>query len=97
MLCSSPQSSTLPHPTAPCLPAQVIQHHPPRAQTEQKIAELQARLASLQESRLTLEKRLKRRRRQFHVLLTSIHHLQSLLGREEAEKEGEEPVSMDTT
>ena len=75
------------------LPAQVIQQHPPRAQTEQRIADLELRLANLLESRETLEKKLDLRRRQFHVLLTSIHRLQGLLGSEAAE----EPVTMDTT
>ena len=80
-----------------CLPAQVIQHHPPRAQTEQRIADLELRLTSLLESRRRREKRLELRRRQFHVLLTSIHRLQGLLSREEGEKEGEDPGVMDTS
>lgn len=77
--------------------AQVIQQHAPRAQTEQKIADLEMRLSNLLDSRQALEERLQLRRRQFHVLLTSIHSLQGLLNTEETEREGEEPVSMDTT
>lgn len=85
-------------PLTPLLPPQVIQQHPPRAETDQKISELEAQLASLLESRQTLERKLELRRRQFHVLLTSIHHLQSLLSKEEeGEREGEEPVAMETT
>lgn len=82
--------------TLSCM-AQVIQHHPPRAQTEQRIADLKLQLSNLLGSRQTLEKRLELRRRQFHVLLTSIHRLQGLLGRENTDREGEEPVTMDTT
>lgn len=77
--------------------AQVIQQHAPRAQTEQRITDLELRLTDLLSSRQSLEKRLQLRRRQFHVLLTSIHSLQGLLNSEETEREGEEPVSMDTT
>ena len=75
--------------------AQVIQQHPPRAQTEQRIADLELRLSSLLESRQSREKRMELRRRQFHVLLTTIHRLQSLLSREETE--GEDTVIMDTS
>lgn len=74
----------------------MIQQHPPRAQTEQRIADLEQCLAGLQESRQGLEKKLELRRRQFHVLLTSIHRLQGLLGGE-PEREAGEPVTMDTT
>lgn len=76
---------------------QVIQQHAPRAQTEHRITDLELRLSDLLGARQTLEKRLELRRRQFHVLLTSIHSLQGLLNSEETEREGEEPVSMDTT
>ena len=76
----------------------MIQEHPPRAQTDQKISELEIKLANLQSTHHTLEERLLLRRRQFHVLLTSIHHLQELLGKEENERDGdEEPVTMDTS
>ena len=77
-------------------PDQVIQCHPPRAETERRISELETRLGQLQETRARLEERLKLRRRQFHVLLTSIHNLQSLLRSDSPDRE-EEPVTMDTT
>ena len=71
-------------------PDQVIQQHQPRLETERRISELEQRLRELEETQGQLEERLLLRRRQFHVLLTSIHHLQNIL------QEGEEPVTMDT-
>ena len=80
------------------LPGQVIQQHPPRAQTEQRISELEVRLEELLSARSSLQEKLELRKRQFHVLLTSIHHLQSLLASEDTpDREGEEPVTMDTS
>ena len=85
-----------------CFSGQVIQEHPPRAQTEQRISELEVRLARIQESRQTLEEKLQLRLRQFHVLLTSVHHLQGLMAEEdneteEGEEEGVEHATMDTS
>ncbi|CAI8016055.1 THO complex subunit 7 homolog [Geodia barretti] len=78
--------------------AKVIQQHPPRAQTEQRISELEVRLEELLSARSSLQEKLELRKRQFHVLLTSIHHLQSLLASEDTpDREGEEPVTMDTS
>lgn len=77
---------------------QVIQHHPARAQTEKKILELELRLQQLQAARSRLQEKLELRQRQFHVLLTSIHHLQNLLALEDSsDKDGDDPVTMDTS
>ena len=76
----------------------MIQQHQPRAETERRISELEVRLQELVAARARLEEKLQLRRRQFHVLLTSVHHLQSLLAAEDSpEREGEDPVIMDTS
>ena len=75
----------------------MIQNHPPRAQTEKRISELELRLKELKASRSSLQEKLELRKRQFHILLTSIHHLQSLLTSEDTPEREEPLVSMDTS
>ena len=75
----------------------MIQNHPPRAQTEKRISELELRLKELKASRSSLQEKLELRKRQFHILLTSIHHLQSLLASEDTPEREEPLVSMDTS
>ena len=73
---------------------QVIQQHPPRQESHDKIAELQARLQRFRESRESLDSKLGLRRKQLCLLVHSIHQLQETLNKEA----GEEPsISMDTS
>jgi len=59
--------------------AKVINEQPDRKETEEKLDKCKKELASLDATKDQLEKRLELRRKQFHVLITSIHQLQALL------------------
>lgn len=59
--------------------AKVINEQPDRKQTEEKLKKLKRELSHLEESKEQLEKKLELRRKQFHVLISSIQQLQSLL------------------
>ncbi|KAG7299121.1 hypothetical protein JYU34_017633 [Plutella xylostella] len=59
--------------------AKVISEQPDRKQTNEKLSTLKTELASLETSKQQLEGRLSLRKKQFHVLVTSIHQLQALL------------------
>lgn len=72
----------------------MIQQHPPRQESHDKIAELQARLRTLREGREAVDGKLGLRRKQLCLLVHSIHQLQETLNKEA----GEEPaVTMDTS
>lgn len=63
--------------------AKVIQQQPDRAETLRKIDELNAELESLKTSKESLHKKLDLRKKQFHVLITAIHEMQSILAEDE--------------
>ena len=72
----------------------MIQQHPPRQESHDKIAELQTRLQTLHENGESLDSKLELRRKQLCLLVHSIHQMQETLSKEE----GEEPaISMDTS
>lgn len=68
---------------------QVIQKHPPRQESKEKIAELEQKLLTLVSTRDGLHSKLELRRKQFHLLMHSIHQLQDLMS--------SEPQDMDTS
>ncbi|KAK7503354.1 hypothetical protein BaRGS_00005275 [Batillaria attramentaria] len=72
--------------------AKVIQQHPDRQETTRQLQSLDKELKSLADTKEKLEEKLELRRKQFLVLITSIHELQRIL--EEDEKKEEE---METT
>ena len=69
--------------------ARVIGQQPDRQQTEARLAQLRAQLQALQNTQGDLEAKLEMRRKQFHVLVTSIHQLQRLLDDDQAEGGGD--------
>ncbi|PVD24758.1 hypothetical protein C0Q70_15244 [Pomacea canaliculata] len=68
--------------------ARVIQQHPDRQETTKQLQVLDKELSSLADTKEKLEEKLELRRKQFLVLITSIHELQRIL--EEDEKKEEE-------
>ncbi|EZA57817.1 hypothetical protein DMN91_003321 [Ooceraea biroi] len=59
--------------------AKVINEQPDRLETDIKLATLRQELGSLKEKSEQLEHKLEMRRKQFHVLISSIHSLQGML------------------
>ncbi|XP_020289097.1 THO complex subunit 7 homolog [Pseudomyrmex gracilis] len=59
--------------------AKVISEQPDRLETDMKLATLRQELDSLKEKSEQLENKLEMRRKQFHVLISSIHSLQGML------------------
>lgn len=59
--------------------AKVISEQPDRKETLERLSALKAELAGLESTKQQLESRLSLRKKQFHVLVTSIHQLQALL------------------
>ncbi|XP_026319111.1 THO complex subunit 7 homolog [Hyposmocoma kahamanoa] len=59
--------------------AKVISEQPDRKETLERLATLKTELNSLETTKQQLESRLALRKKQFHVLVTSIHQLQALL------------------
>lgn len=59
--------------------AKVISEQPDRKETLDRLAMLKTELNSLESTKQQLESRLALRKKQFHVLVTSIHQLQGLL------------------
>ncbi|XP_037071736.1 THO complex subunit 7 homolog [Pollicipes pollicipes] len=66
--------------------AKVINQQPDRKETEARLAELKAELQSMQACQDGLDAKLEMRRKQFHVLVTSIHQLQQMLDEEQPEE-----------
>ncbi|XP_014488507.1 PREDICTED: THO complex subunit 7 homolog [Dinoponera quadriceps] len=65
--------------------AKVINEQPDRLETDVKLATLREELGSLKEKSEQVEHKLEMRRKQFHVLISSIHSLQGML--DECEEE----------
>ena len=59
--------------------AKVINKNPDRSTQGNKIEDIKLEIEHLKETEATLEDKLESRRKQFHVLVQSIHNLQSLL------------------
>ncbi len=59
--------------------AKVINQNEDRATTSQKIDDVKAELERLKATEASLEEKLEERKKQFHVLVQSIHNLQALL------------------
>ncbi|XP_071524718.1 THO complex subunit 7 homolog [Panulirus ornatus] len=59
--------------------ARLIKEHPPRSDTANKLAHLTQQLHSLKSKRDQLEEKLSLRRKQLHVLVTSLHQLKQTL------------------
>ena len=59
--------------------AKVINKNPDRATQEKKIEDVQTDIEKLKAKEAALEDKLESRKKQFHVLIQSIHNLQALL------------------
>lgn len=59
--------------------AKVISEQPDRKETLERLATLKTELNNLETTKQQLESRLALRKKQFHVLVTSIHQLQALV------------------
>ncbi|XP_054273349.1 THO complex subunit 7 homolog [Macrosteles quadrilineatus] len=59
--------------------ANVINEQPDRKQTDEKLSQLKKELNSLEEKSEKLNEQMELRRKQFHVLIASIHQLEALL------------------
>ncbi|KAL4225875.1 THO complex subunit 7 [Mactra antiquata] len=59
--------------------AKVIQQQPDRQDTTRKLEDVDEELKQLEETKKTLEQKLDLRRKQFHVLISAIHELQTML------------------
>ncbi|XP_017730512.1 PREDICTED: THO complex subunit 7 homolog [Rhinopithecus bieti] len=78
--------------------AKVIQHHPDRHETLKELEALGKELEHLSHIKESVEDKLELRRKQFHVLLSTIHELQQTLENDEKLSEVEEAqeASMET-
>ena len=65
--------------------AKVICKNPDRDSTGKKLSEIRTDLAALQKTEEALDEKLELRKKQFHVLVHTIHQLQSLLDMEKKE------------
>ncbi|KAM6413833.1 THO complex subunit 7 [Rhynochetos jubatus] len=70
--------------------AKVIQHHPDRHETLKQLEALGKELTHLSHIKENVEDKLELRRKQFHVLLSTIHELQQTLENDEKLSEAEE-------
>ncbi|XP_069793250.1 THO complex subunit 7 homolog [Narcine bancroftii] len=70
--------------------AKVIQQHPDRHETLQQLEALGKELEHLSHIKESVEDKLELRRKQFHVLLSTIHELQQTLESDEKLSEGED-------
>ncbi|NXH13617.1 THOC7 protein, partial [Bucco capensis] len=70
--------------------AKVIQHHPDRHETLKQLEALGKELQQLSRIKENVEDKLELRRKQFHVLLSTIHELQQTLENDEKLSEAEE-------
>lgn len=61
---------------------QVIKQNPDRETMKQKLHEIQEKLSTLNEIEAKLDDKLEDRKKQFYVLVNSIHQLQELLNRD---------------
>lgn len=78
--------------------AKVIQQQPDRQETTRKLQNIDEEIKQLEETKKTLEQKLDLRRKQFHVLISAIHELQSMLEEDEGSEvtEGKQE-EMETT
>ncbi|XP_060607244.1 THO complex subunit 7 homolog [Ruditapes philippinarum] len=78
--------------------AKVIQQQPDRQDTTRKLQDVDEDLKQLEETKKKLEQKLDLRRKQFHVLISAIHELQSMLEEDEGMDVSESKQDeMDTT
>merc|ERR1712154_21633 len=78
--------------------AKIIQQQPDRQETTSQLQTLDKELSSLASTKQQLEEKLELRKKQFMVLITSIHELQRILeADEQKEKDDSKDEDMDST
>ncbi|CAJ0937281.1 unnamed protein product [Ranitomeya imitator] len=77
--------------------AKVIQHHPDRHETLKQLEALDKELKQLSHTKENVEDKLELRRKQFHVLLSTIHELQQTLENDEKLAEEAQDSQMATS
>lgn len=77
--------------------ATVVLQHPDRKKTSKELEDLNKELEELTETEKKLDEKLVKRRKQFHALLTSIHHLRETLEEEEREDQEMEVDEADSS
>ncbi|XP_073498860.1 THO complex subunit 7 [Phyllobates terribilis] len=77
--------------------AKVIQHHPDRHETLKQLEALDKELKQLSHTKESVEDKLELRRKQFHVLLSTIHELQQTLDNDEKLAEEAQDSQMATS
>ncbi|XP_032809917.1 THO complex subunit 7 [Petromyzon marinus] len=75
--------------------AKVIEQHPDRSKTLKQLEELDKDLQNLLQAKESVENKLELRRKQFHVLLSTIHELQEMLENDEKVAEAEDDTLME--
>ncbi|XP_072276919.1 THO complex subunit 7 [Pyxicephalus adspersus] len=76
--------------------AKVIQNHPDRHDTLKQLEALDKELKQLSHTKESVEDKLELRRKQFHVLLSTIHELQQTLENDEKLAEESQDAQMET-
>ncbi|KAM9324435.1 THO complex subunit 7 [Gastrophryne carolinensis] len=76
--------------------ARVIEHHPDRHETLKQLESLDKELKQLSHTKESVEDKLELRRKQFHVLLSTIHELQQTLENDEKLSEESQDDQMET-
>ncbi|KAG8557019.1 hypothetical protein GDO81_018292 [Engystomops pustulosus] len=76
--------------------ARVIQQHPDRHETLRQLEALDKELKQLSHTKDSVEDKLELRRKQFHVLLSTIHELQQTLENDEKLAEESQDSQMET-
>ncbi|XP_078518486.1 THO complex subunit 7 isoform X1 [Lissotriton helveticus] len=76
--------------------AKVIQNHPDRHETLKQLDALEKELQHLSHIKDSVEDKLELRRKQFHVLLSTIHELQQTLESDEKRAEESQETQMET-
>merc|ERR1719310_506725 len=77
--------------------AKVITTHPDRETSQNRIEQLEAEQKLLEEKEVKLEEKLDIRKKQFHVLVSSIHQLQDLLSADDEASQKTEDISKDSS
>lgn len=77
--------------------AKIINEHPDRLASIDRIAALEKEQSVLKSTKAQLGRKLEQRRRQFHLMVTSIHQLQALLDEDDNDEDEvvDEPIEAD--
>jgi len=63
--------------------AKIIQNHPTREESQNRLEQVSQELSQLSERETELEEKLELRKKQFHLLVSTLHQMQDLLAEDE--------------